>query len=239
MNTIQLPFPKPHMIAHRGLSGLEVENTCSAFVAAGNRGFFGIETDVHITSDGQCIIIHDDTTGRVANKNLPVEKTPYAALRELKLKDRFEKPARKDLALPSLTEYSQICKKYEKTSVLELKNPMEKQSIERVIDCVRNVGWLENTIFISFDLNNLLCLRSYLPEQKAQYLTEKPIKELPDLLAYHHLDLDIRYRSLTKELAQAVHEKGREINVWTVNTIRSARRMIQMGVDYITTNILE
>ncbi len=42
MNTLLLESPKPLMIAHRGLSGIEMENTCSAFVAAGNRTYFGI-----------------------------------------------------------------------------------------------------------------------------------------------------------------------------------------------------
>ena len=42
------------LIAHRGLSGLERENTAAAFVAAGNRAaYFGIETDVYRTVDGQ------------------------------------------------------------------------------------------------------------------------------------------------------------------------------------------
>ena len=63
MNTCKLETLKPRMIAHRGVSGLERENTCAAFVAAGNRGYFGIETDVHLTADGQYVIIHDDTTG--------------------------------------------------------------------------------------------------------------------------------------------------------------------------------
>ena len=58
------------MIAHRGVSGIELENTCAAFVAAGNRSYFGIETDVHRTADGQYVIIHDDTTTRVTGQEL-------------------------------------------------------------------------------------------------------------------------------------------------------------------------
>ena len=54
------------MIAHRGLSGLERENTCAAFVAAGNRSYFGIETDIHRTADGEYVVFHDDTTERLA-----------------------------------------------------------------------------------------------------------------------------------------------------------------------------
>ena len=49
MNTIKMSTPKPLMIAHRGLSGLEKENTNAAFIAAGNRSYYGIETDVRKT----------------------------------------------------------------------------------------------------------------------------------------------------------------------------------------------
>ena len=54
------------MIAHRGLSGLERENTYHAFIAAGNRSYFGIETDIHKTADGEFVVIHDETTERVS-----------------------------------------------------------------------------------------------------------------------------------------------------------------------------
>lgn len=52
------------IIAHRGLSGIERENTCSAFVAAGNRSYFGIETDVRKTLDGHFVLCHDGDTER-------------------------------------------------------------------------------------------------------------------------------------------------------------------------------
>ena len=74
-DTLHLTGKKPLMVAHRGVSGLEMENTCSAFVAAGNRSYYGIETDVHVTRDGQFVIIHDDDTARVTGDSMTVEKT--------------------------------------------------------------------------------------------------------------------------------------------------------------------
>ena len=53
------------MVAHRGLSGVETENTVAAFVAAANRSYYGIETDVHRTIDGKYVCIHDDNTSVV------------------------------------------------------------------------------------------------------------------------------------------------------------------------------
>ena len=52
MDTIKIENKAVKMVAHRGLSGIEKENTCSAFVAACNRAtYFAVETDVHRTPD--------------------------------------------------------------------------------------------------------------------------------------------------------------------------------------------
>ena len=107
MDTLHLNAPQVKMVAHRGMSGLELENTCSAFVAAGNRSYYGIETDVHRTSDGHFIIIHDDNTKRVAQDEMIVENTCYETLRAIRLCDKDGKKGRKDLLMPSLQEYVQ------------------------------------------------------------------------------------------------------------------------------------
>lgn len=241
MDTIHLAAPKPKMIAHRGLSGIELENTCSAFVAAGNRSYFGIETDVHVTADGGFIIIHDDNTKRVAIDALCVEESTFETLRSLRLCDKDGKRGRKDLCLPSLKEYTQICKKYEKVSVLELKNPMQPEQIDRIIDVIREEGWLEKTIFISFSLSNMIHIRKVLPTQKAQYLIsgQHDWQEILDTLKQYDLGLDIDHRILTEQMVKDVHQLGEELNVWTVNQLEDAQRLAQWGVDYITTNIIE
>ena len=238
-DTLHLADPKPRMVAHRGTSGLELENTNSAFVAAGNRSYFGIETDVHRTADGQFILFHDDNTKRVAQDEMIIEKTCYETLRAIRLVDKDGKKGRKDLLMPSLQEYVQICKKYGKTSVLELKNHFCPADIDRIIQIIREEGWLENTIFISFDLPNMICIRERLPEQKAQFLISDYPDWLVDTLKLHRLDLDIKYTALTKERVEELHAAGIEVNVWTVDTLEDAQRMVEYGVDYITSNIVE
>jgi len=240
VDTLRLKDEKVKMIAHRGVSGLEAENTCAAFVAAGNRSYFGIETDVHRTWDGQFIIIHDDFTGRVANRDLPVEETNLSVLRGLSLLDRDGGEGRGDLVLPTLQEYIRICRRYEKAAVLELKNHFEPADIERIIALIRAEGHLAQTIFISFDLVNLICVRGLLPNQKAQYLIENRIPDdLLRILRRYSLDLDIDYHLLTDEWVRMLHAEGREVNVWTVNSLKDARRLSEWGVDYITSNIIE
>ena len=238
-DTLKLNGNKPKMIAHRGMSGIELENTCSAFVAAGNRSYFGIETDVHRTADGQFIIIHDDNTKRVAGDEMIVEKTCYETLRAIRLVDKDGAKGRKDLLMPSLREYIRICKKYEKIAVLELKNHFRPADIVSIIAIIREEEYLENTIFISFDLPNMICIRERLPEQKAQFLISEYTDWLLETLQKEKLDLDIKYVALTKERVDALHAAGIEVNCWTVDTLEDAQRMTEYGVDYITSNIVE
>lgn len=238
-DTLKLNNSSVKMVAHRGLSGIELENTASAFVAAGNRSYFGIETDVHRTSDGQFVVIHDDTTKRVGLDNLVVEETTYETLRALHLCDKDGQRGRSDLRIPSLQEYTQICKKYGKVSVLELKNRFTAEDIAKIVEIIRAEGWLEETIFISFNLDNLIDLRAMLPEQPAQFLISKFPDDLIDTLKKHNLDLDIYYKVLTKENAKAAIDAGIHINVWTVDELEDALRMIDCGVEYITSNIIE
>ena len=63
---------------------------------------------------------------------------------------------RGDLCLPSLEEYLRICRTYEKIAVLELKNPMPKSDVERIIKIVKSEYEIDKTVFISFDYNNLV-----------------------------------------------------------------------------------
>lgn len=237
-DTIRLNLSGVKMVAHRGVSGLERENTCAAFVAAGNRSYFGVETDIHRTADGRYIVIHDDDLRRIAGREEVVEETDFETLRTIRLAD-LDGKVRADLVLPTLEEYIRICKKYDKDSVLEIKNHFEPEDIDNVIRIIEAEGWLERTIFISFDLPNMICIREKLPQQRAQYLVSSFDDGLLDILKTHHLDLDIKYSSLSEEQLRACHEAGVQVNVWTVNEPEDARRLASYGVDFITSNILE
>ncbi len=236
--TLKMLSNKPKMVAHRGLSGLERENTCAAFVAAGNRSYYGIETDIHRTKDGQYIVYHDDNLVRLLGDERIVEEMTFDELRALRLKDHDE-IVREDLVLPSLVEYIRICKKYDKVSVLEIKNHFEPEDIDNVIEIIRAEGWLERTIFISFDLPNCLCLREKLPEQRVQFLVKECTEEVLKVLKEKKLDLDMYYGNCTKEICDACHEFGAVVNVWTVNDLEAAYKAVLAGVDFITTNFIE
>ncbi len=242
MNTIKIDKTGTtvKMIAHRGLSGLEQENTCAAFVAAGNREtYFGIETDIHCTSDGEFIVIHDDDTERVTGKQLIVEQTDLQTLRALPVFDHGSTLPRGDLQLPTLQEYLSICKRYEKAAVLELKNPIPEDGICKIMEIITQMDYAKHTIVISFFPENLLFLRKHYPNQAAQFLADNWEDDWLAVLKENALGLDIYYEAVTKELVDKLHAAGLEVNCWTVDDPKDAARVIACGVDYLTTNILE
>ena len=238
MQTMKIEKNTTLMIAHRGVSKLERENTCAAFVAAGNRSYYGIETDIRKTLDGKFIIHHDSSVLRLTGADLTVEECTLEQLRTLRMKDWDENP-RSDLVLPTLEEYLRICKKYEQTAVVELKNSILPEDIPAVLEIAGNEGWLEHTVFISFHLENMIRLRELLPEQPLQYLTKIVTPEVLEALSAYRLDLDAAQAGITAEQVAQVHALGRKVNVWTVDDPARASQLIDMGVDYITTNILE
>lgn len=239
MDTIKVQKGNAKMVAHRGVSGLELENTCAAFVAAGNRSYYGVETDVHVTSDGKFIIIHDDNTGRVAVDAMVVEQTDYRTLRTLQLKQK-DGMLRTDLHLPSLEEYLSICRHYDKVCVLELKNPMEEEAVRQIVETCKAVYSLDKMVFISFAFQNMVYIRKYAPDAEAQYLLAEEITEAHmDAMAEYKLDLDSHYLAMSEELVKRLHDRGIRVNCWTVDDPEIAQRLAAWGVDYITSNILE
>lgn len=241
MDTLKFNHGNVKMIAHRGVSGLECENSIAAFIAAGNRSYVGIETDVHVTKDGKFLIIHDDNTERVTGVNMSVEKSDAEMLLSNKLKNlTYNKcETRSDLFIPSLDEYIKICIHYEKTAVLELKNPMSENAINGICNIIEDLNYLENTIFISFSWENLIVIKNRYPEQSVQFLTEYWDDKMLEKLCLKGIDLDIFYTAVTRDLVKRLHEKNIKINCWTCDTVEEAEKLKEYGVDYITSNILE
>lgn len=239
MNTIKIKKKNTLIVAHRGLSGLEVENTCSAFIAAGNRSYYGIETDIHRTADGRFVVCHDDTLTRVSGVDIPVETTTLAELQNIVLFDKDGTKGREDLRVSILENYIAICKKYEKHCVLELKSDFTDEEIAEIVDIIKGFDYLENVTFISFVYSNMVKIRKILPEQSVQFLFSKFDDEIIERLIAARIDVDVRYQALTKEIIDLLHENGLKVNCWTVDDKADAEKLVAWGVDFITSNILE
>ena len=239
MDTIKISHGNTQIIAHRGVSGIETENTCAAFVAAGNRSYFGIETDVRQTLDGKFVLLHDDTTERCAGDCLIPEKCTLQTLQSLRLLDKGDTRSRSDLRFPSLAEYLRICKRYDKVGVLEFKGEFSPAAMKRLIEEVETEYAREKMIFISFSFENLLTLRNVCPKAHAQFLSGECKEETVSLVKEHNMGLDLYYNALDEQTVKRLLKEGIELNCWTVDDPEIAERLIRWGVQYITSNILE
>ncbi len=239
MNTRKFDKKNTLVVAHRGLSGLETENTNAAFVAAGNRSYYGIETDIHRTLDGRFVVCHDESLKRVGGENIPVEEVTMDTLLNTVLFDKDGTKGRADLRPTTLENYISICKKYSKHSVLELKSDFTDEEIERIVEIINSYEYLENVTFISFGYDNLVKIRKILPKQSAQFLFSAVTDENIEKAKAASLDVDVYFGSLTEENVSTFHKLGMLVNCWTVNSVEEGERLAAWGVDYITTNILE
>ncbi len=239
MNTILVDKKQCKMVAHRGVSGLERENTCPAFVAAGVKTYYGIETDVHVTADGKFIICHDDNIKRVCGVDMVIEESKLEDLRKIPVWDTDDKTHRSDLWLPLPEDYFAICKKYDKIAVLELKNDMPATCIDELVALIKGMDMFENTMFISFSKANVMHLRESEPTANIQFLTGDVDDSVYDFLQKYQVDIDMYYECLTQEKMNKLHSMGVKVNVYTVNEPADADKLIAMGIDFITSNILE
>ena len=239
MDTIKFDKERTLVIAHRGLSGIETENTNAAFVAAGNRSYYGIETDIHRTADGQFVVIHDYDLKRVAGLDIKVEEVDFSVLQEIVLFDKDGSKNREDLRISTLDNYISICKKYNKHCVLELKSHFTKEEILGIINIIKGHKYLDSVTFISFDYENLIKIKEYLPEQSAQFLFREFTEGLVEKVIADKLDVDVHHKVLNKGVIDMLHNNGLVVNCWTVDTKERGEELAQWGVDYITSNILE
>ena len=123
--------------------------------------------------------------------------------------------------------------------MLELKNAFPREQIYEICAIINSLDYLDGTIFISFNYDNLVYLREKYPTQAAQFLIGSFPDDLIDRLKAYDLDLDIQYKALTEENVKKLHDAGIAVNCWTVDNKETAEQLASWGVDYITSNILE
>jgi glycerophosphoryl diester phosphodiesterase len=239
MDTVKIEKKNTLLIAHRGLSGLEKENTAAAFIAAGNRSYFGFECDIHLTSDNTFVICHDASTKRVSPEDVVIRSASASEIAGICLYDVNTTETRNYLRIPTLQEFIKISEKYQKECIIEVKLLLTDRQCQDLIETISSLNYLHRCIFISFSYENLLLLRKIYPESRLQYLTGTYSEEVFIKCTAVGADLDILYTELKEEIVQRFHKAGLKVNAWTVNNPVDAATLVSWHIDYITTNILE
>ena len=228
-------------IAHRGASAVAPPNTLAAFSKAAELGADGIEFDVHLSADGVPVVIHDFTVDATTDGHGRVAGLTVAQLKQLDAGSAFD-PAFAGERIPTLEE---VLRSVGDTLLLnvELKSmDLRDTGLEQaVIAQVEQHGLSDRVLLSSFNPLSLRRAKKIAPQIPAGLLYA------PDLpLPLRHAWLSPLVRHEARHPAhQMVDERyvawaqrhGYRVNVWTVNDPDEMRRMLDLGVDGIITNV--
>jgi glycerophosphoryl diester phosphodiesterase len=220
-------------IAHRGASSYAPENTFAAFDLAIEMGARHLELDVHFSSDGHLVVIHDDTVDRTTDGSGPVTSRSLAALTALDAGAWFD-PRFKGERIPTL---GAVLERYWGAHLhVELKGHSAGLA-QRAVDMIRSSGIATNVTITSFQKAKLEETRAYAPELPTGWL----VGEVSDAVVAQARAMGLtqlcpRAGAVTPELVSRLHAEGLVVRAWGVATEDLMRRVVTAGADGMTVN---
>ena len=224
-------------IAHRGASGIAPENTLSAFTKAIEIGVDAIELDLHGTSDGEVVVIHDPSLDRTTDMCGLINQTTLANIKRADA-GTWCHPQFKGETIPTLEEAlaSITCKTI---AVLEIK---ASSITESVVQKIVEMSLLERVVIISFNISDLHIVRTIEPRIPTGWLIGSnngdthPIQLCQKLNSVGCSLLNVNHLLINEEFAYEVRRRGISLWTWTVDDIELMRQMREVGVQGITSN---
>jgi len=212
---------KPLVIAHRGASSIELENTLAAFRAAAGQGADGVELDVHATIDGEIVVLHDPSI-----MGLPIAQARMRDLSQLRLLNGEP--------LPTLTQALETLGQLKVFVEVKVLDPRWDERLLEVLDQGPNPSGYAVHSFAFHVVRRLREKRPSLPTGVlSEVETRNPRQTLGDAKAQ---TLWQETSTLDEALVKRVHDIGAEIIAWTVDNPSDMERLVKAGVDGICTN---
>jgi glycerophosphoryl diester phosphodiesterase len=213
---------RPRVIAHRGASGYEYENSRAAFRRAVTLDADGIELDVHSTRDGGIVVHHDPDIPGVG----PIAQLSLAEARKTRI--------RNGEPLPLLTE------------ILELAGPrevwIEVKSLpaaydQQLLDVLDGGPAPERYAVHSFDHRIVDRLGEVRPSLRRGILLGAYLKDTVSVMrTVGATTLWQEWQLIDQDLVNQIHDSGCELIAWTVNELEDLDRMVRLGVDGLCGN---
>lgn len=226
------------IIAHRGASGYAPENTLEAFKLAMEMKADGIEMDVHLTKDGQVVIIHDEKIDRTSNGVGYIKDYTYEELLSFNFNHHMEQY--EHCKLPLLSELLLMIKESEILLNIELKTDFYSYPgiEEKVIDLVKEYGVEDQIIYSSFNHYTLMKIKEINKEARIGLLYAEGMVKPWDYASHVQAEaLHPFYPNLQiPQYMEECHQHNIIVNAWTVNKREDMKSLIKMEIDGIITN---
>ena len=224
------------MIAHRGASALEPENTISSFNRAASVGAWGVEADIYVLKDGNIVVFHDADVERMTNGVGEIKSMDLVEVKSLNIDSGNNICNYNNLKIPTLDEYLNCCLQNKLTPIIEFK-AVNVENVKEIVDKIKKYGLEDNAIIISTSYGWIKYIREYSDKIHFQYLSDITIENINLLKEYGNYGIDIKIDKITKDKVDLAHLNGAKVNVWTVNNKKDINKLIDMGVDMITSDL--
>jgi glycerophosphoryl diester phosphodiesterase len=223
------------VVAHRGASIEQPENTIAAFEAAIDAGADAVEFDVRMTSDGYAVVMHDPDVSRTTGGTGLVSEMTLEGIRTL--------------GVPTVEEALR-CLSGRAAADIEIKNlpgepdftPDREPAVEATLDALDAVGFSGQVIISSFNSASIAHSRALRPDVATGLLTEYEVdanEASRRATAGGHLwvlPFVLKVLEAGPGFADRVHDKGLLLGVWIADDPETARSLFELGADAVATN---
>ncbi len=240
------------VFAHRGGGGLLPENTLLAFEDSAKLGVDFLELDIHATSDGALVVMHDAAVDRTTDGRGKISEMTLDAAKKLDAGDKFSPddgktfPFRgKGVTIPTLAEVFDALPEMNFNIEPKQQTP---SIIKPLCNLIRARKMTEKIIVGSFNQKVIDEFRAECPE----IATSASPKEVSEFLALSKTGLSEadnppmqalqvpeglgELSVITRDFVADAHRKNLRVHVWTINDTADMRRLIDLGVDGIMTD---
>lgn len=235
------------LAAHRGGALLWPENSLLAFRNAIAMGVNFLELDVHLSRDGELVVLHDPTLDRTTTGTGAVRDRTLAELRTLRLKDKDGKLTEE--TIPTLNEVLALPAPATLRFLVEIKVDGQRARYpeieEKVLATLERHGVTVRAIVMAFEPETVRRIRQLKPEVTAGALyskrrlermgstVERELAELPKLGVGF---VGLHAALVSPEVINQARQAGLLLGVWTVNEAPAMERFVSLGVDVLITD---
>ena len=223
------------IIAHRGFWNTDgsAQNSLTALLKANEIKTYGSELDIWLSSDGVPVVNHDAHV-TLNGEQLIVQDTPIDVLTQVKLSNGENLPT-----LESYLDTFEDC--YDTKLIIEFKSHrtkyQEDELTEKVLKMVRDRKLQNRVEYISFSLNFVVKTIQLDPLAYVYYLTGNLPPQQIKQIGAAGIDYNVGVIKANPDWVKECHDLGLKVNVWTVNNPEDIQQMIDLNVDFITTDV--
>ncbi|MGW5989174.1 glycerophosphodiester phosphodiesterase [Streptomyces anulatus] len=213
-------------LGHRGVMGVEPENTLRSFVRAEASGMDAIELDLHLSKDGALVVMHDVDVDRTTDGSGPIAARTLAELRELDAGQGERIPV-----------FEEVLDAVSSPLQAEIKDVAAARALADVIRERDLVGRVEVSSFHDEAVTEIAQL---VPGVRTVLIASRWGADVVDRAkAAGAATLALNIRRLTLEVVEQAHSEDVKVIGWVVNTQDHLRLARALGLDGATTDFPE